>query len=427
MRLNFETWLFSQRLDRDAEVLFDESINCYKASAYKAALMFSYLGFLLVIKNRILNSEAPQGIPARMWATIQREVQDENRWDASVFDNIQRVTPSPIFVVPDEFRRQVQFWRDRRNDCAHGRASQIAFGHIEALWHFIEINLNRFTVAGSRENYLARVDIEFDLAQTPHEHDFAPLVDELANSITASEMPDLLAILQGRFQSSMAQEQRERVTQFIHSIVSQNTGWAVNAIANHLASNQNLLLNYLSTYPSDVVIFEGRPEFIRNLWYRSVYDGIGTDILAIYCSLLRNSLIPEAERDESIIRVVRSKNTKIIPSECHETLEQAGFFIELRQYAFVEFGIQNFDWANNNIDLVVYFLEVFEPNLVVMEAIFRVFNGPNYPWHMAERLDRLFGINPNLAQHLIELNNAREEGPLPLPSHLQSLNQQGNQ
>lgn len=51
MKLKFEEWLVEQEIDKDTEVndLFLEGITCYKASAYRAALLFSFLGFQTVI------------------------------------------------------------------------------------------------------------------------------------------------------------------------------------------------------------------------------------------------------------------------------------------------------------------------------------------------------------------------------------------
>ncbi len=63
MRLPIEDWLSSQELSRESEGLFRESITCYKASAYRAAFLFSFLAFQTVIRDRIVNAQVPTGIP----------------------------------------------------------------------------------------------------------------------------------------------------------------------------------------------------------------------------------------------------------------------------------------------------------------------------------------------------------------------------
>ena len=42
MRLRFSEWLESQEMEDEARDLFSESVKCYKASAYRAALLFHF-------------------------------------------------------------------------------------------------------------------------------------------------------------------------------------------------------------------------------------------------------------------------------------------------------------------------------------------------------------------------------------------------
>ncbi|MGN2663036.1 hypothetical protein [Bacillus altitudinis] len=60
MKLEIEQWLDQQNFNEDINSLFEESITCYKASAYRASFLFSFLGFQSVIKERILKAEMPK-------------------------------------------------------------------------------------------------------------------------------------------------------------------------------------------------------------------------------------------------------------------------------------------------------------------------------------------------------------------------------
>lgn len=62
MVLPIEKWISEQRFPEEATVLIKEGIICYKAGAYRAGLLFSYLGFEKVIKNRLLDAKRPDNV-----------------------------------------------------------------------------------------------------------------------------------------------------------------------------------------------------------------------------------------------------------------------------------------------------------------------------------------------------------------------------
>jgi len=67
MKLPLEIWLSKEKLTQSSQALFKESTICFRAEAYKASLLYSYLGFMLIIKERILQSKAPKDIPQSKW------------------------------------------------------------------------------------------------------------------------------------------------------------------------------------------------------------------------------------------------------------------------------------------------------------------------------------------------------------------------
>src|ERR1700744_4242957 len=119
MKLQFEKWLETHTTSSNAMELFTESLKSYKAGAYKAGLLYSYLGFMTIVKERILTAAIPPGIAAGDWTNIQNKVTNVEHWDTNVYDAIQKYQPSPVFPITDTIRREVGYWKDRRNDCAH--------------------------------------------------------------------------------------------------------------------------------------------------------------------------------------------------------------------------------------------------------------------------------------------------------------------
>jgi hypothetical protein len=99
MRLEFEEWVLSQNLSETAEDLCREAITCYKASAYRAALLLSYLGFQTIVKMRILDASRPDGIDEAYWRSITDRLTDDSTWDCTDprkldrYDSSHRICP----------------------------------------------------------------------------------------------------------------------------------------------------------------------------------------------------------------------------------------------------------------------------------------------------------------------------------------------
>jgi len=63
MQLPIINFVESHNFQNEAEELFYEAARCYRAKAYRAAFVFSYLGFLMVLKYRVLEADRPEKIP----------------------------------------------------------------------------------------------------------------------------------------------------------------------------------------------------------------------------------------------------------------------------------------------------------------------------------------------------------------------------
>jgi len=94
MRLPFEEWLQDQTLPTPAKELFSEAIICYKASAYRAALLLSYLGFQTTVRDRVLRGRQPSNLSDTQWNKIQSDVRNDDTWDSPLCqDRIGHSTP----------------------------------------------------------------------------------------------------------------------------------------------------------------------------------------------------------------------------------------------------------------------------------------------------------------------------------------------
>src|SRR3954471_9209694 len=129
MKLRIENWIDNSNFSEDVNVLFTDAVTCYKAGANRASLLFSYLAFLTILKERIIGATKPNLYPQGEWDIIILKLQNEDLWEAIVFDATQQQekidqatkqrTKDPIFNLNDNLRLQIKYWKDRRNDCAH--------------------------------------------------------------------------------------------------------------------------------------------------------------------------------------------------------------------------------------------------------------------------------------------------------------------
>ncbi|HEV7785046.1 MAG TPA: hypothetical protein VGQ28_06890, partial [Thermoanaerobaculia bacterium] len=143
MNIPFRAWLLEQGIDTHSQSLFNEALLCYQVSAYRAALVFSYLGFLRILVQRLITAHPPESFPKAMWDALQKRIRDDNSWEGATFEAATRSQPDSIFLVDDDIRQQLQYWRGRRNDAAHSKGNEISYAHVESLWLFIRSNLGK--------------------------------------------------------------------------------------------------------------------------------------------------------------------------------------------------------------------------------------------------------------------------------------------
>src|ERR1700674_801875 len=188
MKLQLEQWLEDQALSRESRSCFEESFICYKVGAYKAGLLFGYLGFLTTVRDRILQSQPPQGIQPTHWTVLQKGISNHSSWDGATFDTTQQQNPAPIFAIDQELRDQVKYWKDRRNDCAHSKENQIVAAHCESFYSFVRSTLNRFFVGSSLESLKQKLRDFFDPTLTPAGAPIQGLVEDVGSFLSGHDL-----------------------------------------------------------------------------------------------------------------------------------------------------------------------------------------------------------------------------------------------
>ncbi|MCB2353923.1 hypothetical protein [Clostridium estertheticum] len=327
MKLKFEQWVDEKELSEEAHNLFKESIICYKASAYRASLLFSYLGFLTIIKERILNSEVPSGFVNGEWQKLKKDITSYEKWDTNVIEAIKiNKENKKIFDISEDIRSQVNYWKGRRNDCAHAKDNIISYSHIESFWAFLESNLAKFVVVGSRDEMLNKIRIHFDYSKTPENTDFSYIIKSIPSAIQIDEFDEFLEQLYIVLKELMANSWFDfDLSSKVFSKMLEIENNSINdKIIKYIISNEELAINIANYNPEKLVYFHKFATFIRSLWY----DKIGEIYYksSIASVLLRNNIIPESQVKEFIRKIVHQNNDSIPNEEDLLILEKYNYF-----------------------------------------------------------------------------------------------------
>src|SRR5690554_4054611 len=126
MKLPIEQWIDKNGFSENVNSLFRDSIVCYKAGANRASLLFSYLAFITILKERIIAGTKPNLIKEEVWDKLISNLQDEDLWEAIVFDatqqreKIDQATKErkrdPVFNINENLRLQIKYRKDRRSE-----------------------------------------------------------------------------------------------------------------------------------------------------------------------------------------------------------------------------------------------------------------------------------------------------------------------
>jgi len=423
MNLPIQNWLNTQKISREASSSFDESFICFKVGAYKASLLFAYLGFMNVIRDRIIAAPAPTGITPQHWAGIQSNAKGPETWEKVVFDVIQQKQPSPVFDVPEDLRNQVKYWKDRRNDCAHSRQNKIIAAHVESLYAFIESNLGKFAVNGSRSEMLKRILDYFNPSLTSPNESITPIIHDLLNALTITDYPSFiteavseLEKVQGNVPTLLGMG-NPSVTKFLGACFKNGTDELRDACRIGLFTNDVLLVDFLREYPDKVYILQNQPQKVRLIWHQHLFGKFHNNF-SLLNSLLRASLIPHDQIEEAISLAIKA-SVSYLPSDVDlQTLIQHGYYVLLEKMIIEGKQMTYFDWANNNKELIVKYLSENTISRGIAGAIYDAFNGSHYAWHLGEYLNRFFDQNPNKkAEYLAHIGGDPDIGvPRAIPS-----------
>ncbi|XCN74176.1 MAG: hypothetical protein Q3M24_05340 [Candidatus Electrothrix aestuarii] len=357
-------------LPEETIIPFQEAETCYRAGAYRAALLFSYIGWGLALRARLLRSACPAGINSKQWQKNLAKLRREDSWDHEVFDLVQQQKPAPVFLVSEDLRHQVRYWKDRRNDCAHFKTNEIDHSHVESFWQFIFSNLGKFVPNGSTASLQNEIILYFDLNVTPPDTPLDPIIERIPYCVDTDELVKFFEGVVTGISSIFDEDYRinRLVNRVLDTVIRVTNDSTVNALKDFLVTSENCLVNFLREFPQHVILLEQNPQTVRCLWRKHLFSGFSGyhNDMKVFVALLRADLIPQEEKAEANSKAFPYVREDSLSLEDELTLKQNDFFADVFQKigrlgAGTSIGIvEKNRWVEGNIKIICWYLESHE-------------------------------------------------------------------
>lgn len=279
---------------KDGTVLRDilnDAIRCYRNGIARPALMLSYIAFIQAVRDNLLKSDMPKGFNEPRWKACMSKLRQENAWDEQVISCIKCRDNPPYFELTDSLRDDVCYWRNRRNDCAHYKDSEITLSHVAAFWVFIMANYNKFTPIGSLMQSVNDYKRHYNVSITPKGTSTEVIFKRLCLAIKTED--DLLLFLK---ETDSCMEYEEQA-QLLHDLLMDERHKF--KVISLLTVKLKRVKMYLVLKPADVsVVLGNNSELTRKFWYEDFM--LFANCANVYVEMLRAKMIPQGEIKESL-------------------------------------------------------------------------------------------------------------------------------
>ena len=394
----FKNWIDSQSFSTEARSAFEESIICYSAEAFKASLLFTYLGFMQVIKDRVLQADTPNGFTPQHWGGKTSKLRDAGTWDKMTFELTQIKSPAEVFFISEDLREQVKYWKNRRNDCAHSKPNKITAGYVLAFQSFVESNLPKFMVNGSAPVLLQKIDDHFNPSLTPPGKSARSLVNEIGHAVTEDELPQFFDDLFEQFKKSrdfmqaMQNIHSPAMIDFINEVLFHAAPKVKEICRLTILANESILTSIIRKYPHHVTILENEDQLCRKLWHDLLFENYHDDfeILEI---LIKLKLIDDNDIEKVFDRLF-SRGISASPAATQiEFFDNYNFF-DLFLSRIADGYMDGFTRANASKALICKAIELKPISEEIARSIFSTFSSENHAWHLKTALNEMFISNP---------------------------------
>lgn len=398
MEIPIELWANENRFSKEVNNLIVESVICYKHGANRASLFFSYLGFYTYIKESLIKGKKPNNIDQGRWDNIQAEIQNDDKWEKRVFEELTN-SSSPVFNIKEDIRQQTKYWKDRRNDCAHFKSNEIKSHHVESFWSFLTSNLNKITIEGGKANLLKKFIDHFDITKTPPNTDITNLIREIERTIELVEFDQFLKELTATIDPY--DYYTEIMMDLYNEIINICSSDFANILSVYLKGTNNKDIELIAAFPDKINFMDYSPSEVRELWKVRIFNNINDRFMFdIYAALLRNNLIPANQLDEALEQIFDKFNhtRHRIPSDLtiKATIANSKFGEIIFRKTIIEDELKTFMFINLKCGLIIFYIENFSLKVETVKTLCAMISYSNCSWWLRDSLLEVFRKNNDI-------------------------------
>lgn len=384
---------------KDGTILRDilnDAIRCYRNGIARPALMLSYIAFIQAVKDNLLKSDMPKGFNEPRWKACMSKLRQENAWDEQVISCIKCRDKPSYFELTDSLRDDVCYWRNRRNDCAHYKDSEITLSHVAAFWVFIMDNYNKFTPIGSLMQSVNDYKRHYNVSITPKGTSTEVIFKRLCLAIKTED--DLLLFLKETDSCMQYEEQ----AQLLHDLLMNERH--KDKVISLLIGKLKQVKMYLALKPADVsVVLGNNPEMTRKFWYEDFQ--LFASCANVYVEMLRAKMIPQGEIKESLEMFLKHEYKRgafnVDSPEYFNVLKENGLYdIFIEEYLSKDFVCNNPSEKCYKTDFYISLIHRGGISDKLIKALSEAIKG-TFPYTLEDRLKgEIFKEKENKKQYL---------------------------
>ncbi len=319
--------------------LFHDSIRCFHAGIFRPSYILAYQGMMIYFRRLLQNAKMPAGYDSGKWTGVQSRLSRDKDWEEEVNNALRtqpdsRSTPPVIalFCMSDSLRKDFDFWRNRRNDCAHYKEYVINDSHVLAFYSFLTQYLMKISVEGGMMTLLNEFKDACDPAKTSPKASLQPLVDKILPMVNPDEMNDFFARLSGAMGGRYLGRYEDTLAGIIKGGNEELKGYAIAFVR----SDDSVRKDLINSFPDLVGHLVDKSE-AREYWMK--YLNNSRNRVAVLARMIMVGLIDSSEHDEAFRKVIdhsfdNNEGMGDVSDEEMSVLDAAGFFIALKEKYF---------------------------------------------------------------------------------------------
>lgn len=439
MLTTFETWLISNKrlLSREAFLLFEDSLKCYKADIIRPAFLLAYQGMLLTIRDTVNKGSIPNGFKSQEWENWIKKINAESAWDDVIFNLINKeennasVPPkvAPL-CMPENVRKRFTYWRDLRNRCAHYKSEPFINAHVLTLYSFIEYWLLKISVTGGVNQMLERISKYCDPAQTSANTPWESVVKLIPQYIRDEELAEFIT----QSLRIIANSHYRKGIVFIHELIhnfKETPTYVRDGTLKWINKYNKVKERYILYYPDDVLLLL-ESEDIRSFWYKMCEYCNPKAILAI-CILIKANKLSPNDIDEFIERWLkfaykRDSDAMGYDPVAIDILKENGYFDKFFEKYMAEKYINTMPEAREVGDKTTFYLSHLSQITLNPDKIRRLieglYNSPTYPYKLRNSFESDIIKDNQSLEFWKNLIKIAQENEIHMPNAWEPLNKE---